>query len=400
MVYTRSNLLPALVSSKVYRQLELLAVGSWFCYGGDTPTDFEAGLGQLQKIPSGREDVFTDRSIDLRSARSLMKFLKIASESENQLDTLIEWRSKPFSEYLSSNFKLSQKLQQPLLALTMSPSAPSETSTSLAISRIHRHLTSMGVFGPGFGSVIPKWGGLAEIAQVACRAGAVGGGVYVLKSGIEHIESKDREKEQPTPETPANTRTEEFLKLHTWDGELLQARCIVGTADQLLRDSHVLKTDPSTALVERSITIVSSSLLPLFPDPVEGAPPSACAVVVFPANSLSKLASSSDDKDIQSPPVHNPVYLSIHNSDTGECPTGQCEQILFHVALPIPEHIDMFLRIRDMMIQLENISLSTLSEHTLKKIILFFTSDSLITSLQITAGPLSPPKNSYHRTTC
>jgi len=62
----------------------------------------------------------------------------------------------------------------------------------------------MGMFGPGFGSVIPKWGGLSEVAQVACRAGAVGGAVYVLGKDIKAIEvaqvDEDGVEEIPRPE--------------------------------------------------------------------------------------------------------------------------------------------------------------------------------------------------------
>ena len=49
------------------------------------------------------------------------------------------------------------------------------------------------MFDPGFGSVISKWSGLVEIAQVACRAGAVGGGVYVLNKGFEVNEKLDQQ---------------------------------------------------------------------------------------------------------------------------------------------------------------------------------------------------------------
>ncbi len=193
IIYTRSNLLPALVSSRVYRQLEFLAVGNWYIYedlAGKHDTQRStasesAGFphGALQKIPSSREDVFADQSIDLRSARSLMKFLKVAADTETQAESVSSWGSNPFPEYLTSQFKIADRLQSALLALTLSPTSPARTTTEYALPRIHRHLTSIGIFGPGFGAVIPKWGGLAEVAQVACRASAVGGGVYILKEG-------------------------------------------------------------------------------------------------------------------------------------------------------------------------------------------------------------------------
>lgn len=38
--------------------------------------------GSLRRILCGRDDNFTDKSIDLRSIRSLMKFLKLAIDVE------------------------------------------------------------------------------------------------------------------------------------------------------------------------------------------------------------------------------------------------------------------------------------------------------------------------------
>ena len=314
--------MPALVSSKVYRQLEFLAVGSWFCYGdegrakGDGKQSAESDSHSiphgLRRIPGGREDVFTDKSIDLRSARSVMKFLKQAGDPETLPTIISEWGSNPFPQYLSSNFKIPVKLQEPLLALTLSPFAPSDTTTSFALPRIHRHLTSIGMFGPGFGSVISKWGGLSEVAQVGCRAGAVGGGVYVLKRGIREVAEVNA----------TSTNQEGFLEIELDDDSSIHTRFLSGTLHDVPALSSSAGTQQAEAdrLVDRSITIVSSSLDSLFPAPVEGAPPPACAIIVFPVDSLGTASSTSG---IEAPSL-NPVYLSVHSSDTGECPAGQC----------------------------------------------------------------------------
>ncbi|KAG6993974.1 GDP dissociation inhibitor [Physcia stellaris] len=254
LIYTRSNLLPALVSSKVHSQLEFLAVGSWWIYGKNdgsgalslrgTSTE-DPLIGELKRIPGGREDIFSDQSIDLRSSRSLMKFLKLAADPQNHSSILEIWGSKPLPEYLSSEFKIPELLQAPLLALTASLHPPRQTLTSFALPRIHQHLTSIGLFGPGFGAVLPKWGGLSEIAQVGCRAGAVGGGVYVLNKGVEKVEASqeaDKKDFSEDAETP-----EPLLTLRLEGGEEIKAR-------------------------------------------IEDIPP---------------------------------VYLTIHSSDTGECPIGQ-----------------------------------------------------------------------------
>ena len=333
LIYTRSSLLPALVASKVYRQLEFLAVGSWWIYerknvreeakqenAGGPQT--KVSVGSLKRIPGGREDVFGDRSIDMRSARSLMKFLKLAADTEAHSSILQGWGSKPFSEFLDAHLGIPLQLQAPLLALTMSPHPPAKTLTSYALPRIHRHLTSVGMFGPGFGSVIPKWGGLAEIAQVACRAGAVGGGVYVLNKGFERNENADQQALGRE-----GNRLDEVSQVFTVrleEGEEIETHWIVGSDWDLPSKFEAATSGEAVPdYVSRSITIVSSPLSLLFPLPAEGAPPPAGAVIVFPTGTLQLEIESDEPKVLMPDPP--PVYLMIHSSDTGECPAGQCK---------------------------------------------------------------------------
>ena len=333
LIYTRSNILPALVASKVYRQLEFLAVGSWWIYeregarGGARQDNVggpqsKVSVGSLKRIPGGREDVFGDKSIDLRSARSLMKFLKLAADPEAHSSILEAWGSKPFPDFLEAHLGIPLQLQAPLLALTMSPHPPAKTLTSYALPRIHRHLTSVGMFGPGFGSVIPKWGGLAEIAQVACRAGAVGGGVYVLNKGFETNKNADQQSLGRE-----GNRLDEATQVSTVrleEGEEIKAHWIVGSDwDLPSKLEAVTSGEADPDYVSRSVTIVSSPLSQLFPLPAEGAPPPAGAVVVFPSRTL-QLENKSDEPEVLVPDSP-PVYLMIHSSDTGECPAGQCK---------------------------------------------------------------------------
>ncbi|CAF9942085.1 MAG: Rab proteins geranylgeranyltransferase component A [Alectoria fallacina] len=342
LIYTRSNLLPALVSSKVYRQLEFLAVGSWWIYEDEKVREdaqntesggLEAAFStvSLKRIPGGREDIFADKSIDLRSTRSLMKFLKLAADTEAHASILEVWGSKPFPDFLESHLGIASRLQAPLLALTMSPNPPTKTLTFYALPRIQRHLTSVGMFGPGFGSVIPKWGGLAEIAQVACRAGAVGGGVYVLQKGFETDENPDQQTLGRE-----GTRLDEATQVSTVrleGGDEIKTRWIVGSDwDMPSQFETATGEEPVSDCVSRSITIVSSPLSQLFPPPAEGAPPPAGAVVVFPTGTLELEYGSDKPQILKADPP--PVYLMIHSSDTGECPAGQCV-IYAHTAHPI-----------------------------------------------------------------
>ena len=334
LIYTRSNLLPALVSSKVYRQLEFLAVGSWWLYdiykkgNAENEEASEAAenhtRGGLRKIPGGREDVFADKNIDRRSMMPLMKFLKIAADPEAHISILEEWGQTPFPNFLESQFKIPPEFQELLFTLTMSPNFSGKTLTSYALPRIHRHLTSIGMFGPGFGSVIPKWGGLAEISQVACRACAVGGGVYVLKKGFEDDNGKDRQaSETGGIHIDPDTR---LLHLTLEGGESLRCHWLAGSQwDLPLHFQEKTVNHNLSVRVSRSITIISGLLQQLFPPPAEGAPPPAGAVAVFPVRTLQ-------DNSVQARPQtfksNAPsVYLMIRSSDTGECPTGQCKYI-------------------------------------------------------------------------
>jgi len=65
----------------------------------------------------------------------------------------------------------------------------------------------------------------------------------------------------------------------------------------------------------------------LFEILTEGAPVPAVAVIAFPAGSVSEGESSSEF----------PIYAMVHSSDTGECPSGQCElhPILYFILLGV-----------------------------------------------------------------
>ncbi|ESZ94802.1 hypothetical protein SBOR_4821 [Sclerotinia borealis F-4128] len=283
IIYTRSPLLSTLVSSKVYKQLEFQAVGGWFLYDD----------AALKRLPSGREDIFQDNSIDNRAKRSLMKFLKFVVDYENQVDVWQHKSEMGLSQFLQDDFKLPRDLQTLIGALTLSFDTLEITKVGYALPRIQRHLTSSGVFGPGFGAVVPKWGGGAEIAQVACRAGAVGGGVYVLGTGIRNVKRFE--------DGGATTHHEVELS----NNEKVKTKMM----------SRVNNDAPPVSIrVAKTMAIVSSPLGSIFTSTVEGSPTSAVSVVVFSA----KMISASDYVQ------DYPVYIMAHSSETGECPAGQC----------------------------------------------------------------------------
>ena len=282
IIYTRSALLSQLVSSRAYRQVEFLAVGSFFVYEQPVTGDQR---GTLSRIPSSREDVFSTQAIPARSKRSLMKFLKFVIEydSEQQRPVWQEHASEMLARFLEEQFKLDDSLRRYILALTLTLDGKITVRDGLAI--IHRHLSSLGWFGPGFCAVYPKWGGGSEIAQVACRAGAVGGGIYMLDTGMEKL--------------PVDDAQPDMMSLKLSNGTTVQTSALVASQDEPAEGSLIIR---------RLVAVVDSTFANLFEVTVEGAPKPAVAVVSLAAlESVSSL----------------PVHMFVHSSDTGECPSGQ-----------------------------------------------------------------------------
>jgi Rab proteins geranylgeranyltransferase component A len=304
LVHTRSQLLSQLVSSRAYRQVEFQAVGSFFVYqpstftggtGSEDGGDSVGPLSNLTRIPSTREDVFSSTSIPVRAKRSLMKFLKFVLDYESEVQSEI-WQPRaeePLSEFLGSAFNFTPELQSYVIALTLS--LDGKITVRDGLGAISRHLTSMGVFGPGFAAVYAKWGGGSEIAQVACRAGAVGGGVYMLGTGVRVVESLSPAKDN--------------AKL-----SILLTNDMAVKAKSLVRGSEEEALGAVSQQISRLIAIVASPLKPLFVQGMEGAPTPAVAVIAFPPSPTPV----NGEQDSQ-----YPVYVSVHSSDTGECPSNQ-----------------------------------------------------------------------------
>ena len=216
-----------------------------------------------------------------------MKFLRFVQTYEEQHEVWDDEAEKPFPDFLQQKFGLPPSSHGALLALTLGSEPPQQITTAAALPKIARHFRSIGTFGPGFGAVLPKWGGLAEIAQVACRAGAVGGGVYVLKKGIRST----------------STTEDGTVELVLSDDEKITASWLIGCSDDFPSGFSQAVTSGLT----RSISIVTPALAELFPPTSEGGVTPAGAVVAIPS-------SVSDE-----PPVH----IIAHSHESGECPSSQ-----------------------------------------------------------------------------
>ena len=241
-----------------------------------------------------------------------MKFLRHVLQGETEDESRAAPRSSSFEQALKDEFHISGSLQQPLLALSLSPENAADTAEEFAVRRIARHMKSIGIFGPGFGSLLVKWGGLSEIAQASCRALAVGGGVYVLGREIKAIHSSQSEK-NPTAE-------QTNLTVELSDGEKIEAAWIAGGASDLPPEV-LIPTNNQLTRSARAIHIVSSPLEQLFSTTSDSGPPPAGVVVVFPGG-----PSSVGDNTIL-----GPTYLFVHSSDTGECPNGQCKSSFLEI---------------------------------------------------------------------
>ncbi|KAI7364223.1 hypothetical protein KC354_g5869 [Hortaea werneckii] len=312
LVYTRSSLLPALVSSRTHEQLEFQAVGSWFTVSlSSDASDSQGTMPPFARVPSGREDIFSDDTLDLRAKRSLTKFLRFVStyDTEEQQEQWERINGKPAVQSLREDFGLKAEAAiAPLLALALTSSPPDATTMAEVVPKIARHIRSAGFFGPGFSAVVPKWGGLSEVAQVACRAGAVGGGVYVLGKGVTGVAQKD----------------DRSSEVELSDGEKVSGKWLVGCPDDLPSTLRPQASSDASEKTTRIICVISSPLAKLFPATSEGGVTPAGAVVV---------ATSGDPKE---PPVH----IIAHSSDSGECPQGQCVLYASTASSAGFEHLD------------------------------------------------------------
>lgn len=299
LIHARSKLLSQLVSSRAFRQLEFLAVGSFFIFKPATEK------ATLTRIPSTREDVFSSADLSARAKRQLMKFLKLvlSYQDEASLEQWQEYADRPLAAFLAEKMGLvDEELRTYITALTLSLDG-GDVTTKEGLETIHRHLTSMGVFGPGFAALYPKWGGGSEIAQVGCRAGAVGGGIYMLGTGI---------KKEKTEQKDEGEGDEKLVELVLTDDTVVKTKLLVRGTEDVSDDD-----DDNNAIIKVSklIAILNTPLTHLFEPTVEGCPVPAVAVITFPPGSVQTTDTASTNT--------HPIFAIVHSSDTGECPAGQ-----------------------------------------------------------------------------
>ena len=377
IMYTCSALLSQLVSSRAYRQLEFLALGSSFVLSQQpmSPEMTSNSKPSLTRIPFSREAIFSS-TLSARSKRTLMKFLKFvvsSAESEpasastktadNQTPVqvaaaststaaastvLSAHASTPLATFLASQFSLDPELQSYVLTLTLDlplssrPTASTSstqprrpaTTVSAGMAALQRHLASWGQFGPGFAAVYPKWGGGSEVAQVACRAGAVGGGVYMLGRGVKDVQDDKvgvEDGNDGDEQDGARQGEGPLLRVVLDDGTVLRTRRLVrGWSSETDAGnavaSETVASDAGCERIARLVAVVGSPMAELFESTLEGAPKPAVAVVSFPESTPQ------GESSIR-------IYAFVHSSDTGECPAGQSKWYSSHFFCSCCPHI-------------------------------------------------------------
>ncbi|KAI8925784.1 GDP dissociation inhibitor [Entophlyctis helioformis] len=179
LLYSRGPLVDLLVSSRVGPYLEFKLLEDMF---------FEWN-GELEKVPSGKEDVFTSKTTDLLGKRRLMKFLTFALEYESQMEIWSEFRDQPYADFLASQ-KLGAKMSaviQHAIALVGSAQAAQTMTTAQGLALTHQHLNSLGRFGRR-AFLMGIYGTGSELCQAFSRYCAVFGGVYILGFQFDKIE--------------------------------------------------------------------------------------------------------------------------------------------------------------------------------------------------------------------
>lgn len=232
-----------------------------------------------------------------------MKFLRYVLQEGDESTTPMDNEAQmSFQTALDTTFRVPASLQSPLLALALSPVPANSIPFDKALARIRRHMRSMGYFGPGFGAVIAKYGGNSEISQVACRAGAVGGGVYLLGHELKSIDTDTAGLNEQSTDSPLLAGT-------LSDATKIRSRFLAGTFDDIPNLEPASTTASSSSAVWKSINIVADPLQSLFPQTSDNGPVPAAAIVLVDTGEADK----------------SPIYLQIHSEDTGECPTRQCK---------------------------------------------------------------------------
>ncbi|KAL0082179.1 GDP dissociation inhibitor [Phycomyces blakesleeanus] len=276
----QGELIETLIHSGVGRYLEFKSVDDIFVFDDKTKG--------LEKVPSSKEDVFTNKAISLIDKRKLMKFLMYAVHYEDDETLLQESKEIPYVQFLEKNFKITGKLQTAIIyAIALSDI---NTLAKDGLDRTKSFMTSIGRFGRG-GYLCPLYGGGSEIAQAFCRVCAVYGGIYILNHPVEKFCTEKG--------------TGECIGVVTVDGQTFHSKTMIAGVDYLsprwLPPASSLET-----WVARAILVTESPLNIKSTEETNA----GLGYSLFPTNS-------------EAGNTYAPIFMLHQNQETMTCPNNQ-----------------------------------------------------------------------------
>ncbi|KAI8890774.1 rab protein geranylgeranyltransferase component A [Backusella circina FSU 941] len=253
---TRDDLVETLIRSGVGRYLEFKNVENIYVFDDDS--------NMMEKVPSSKEDIFTNKAVSLIEKRKLMKFLTFSMDYENAPEVLEGYENMTYSQFLQDKFKITGKLQQAIIyAIALSRNT---TSAKEGLESTHRFVKAMGRFGRG-SYLCPLYGGGSEIGQAFCRVCAVYGGTYILNQPLESF-IVDRE-------------TNDCTGIITKDKQEFKCKKIIAGLDYLSR-SWIPNHDEKSLWVSRAILVTD---IPLASIDSENFIPADLSYSLFPPGS-------------------------------------------------------------------------------------------------------------------
>lgn len=183
ILFSKSDVLPILVKSRVNRYLEFKPLSSFHTYENDS----------FDRVPGTKEDIFTDQTLSLMTKRNLMRFMKFVLEydsppadgqgTKSNVDLWKPYANKPVVTFMKEKFKLqSQQITELVFSIGLATSP--NISTINALARMKRYLVSLGVYG-NFPALYSTYGSSGELVQAFSRSAAVAGATYKLNTAIE-----------------------------------------------------------------------------------------------------------------------------------------------------------------------------------------------------------------------
>ncbi|EEB06988.1 rab geranylgeranyltransferase escort protein [Schizosaccharomyces japonicus yFS275] len=177
-LFASGDLIKLLTRSHIYKYLELKPV-----YASELYSYKKDWLS----VPESRSDIFTNKILDLKSKRKVMRFVTfvLSSDQEPHAEILEQYYEQPFKNLLSNHFGLSHELRECVI-YGLCRSLRGDILTKDAITIIRKHIQSHGIYG-NFSMLKAKYGTGSELCQAFCRSAAVMGATYMLSQEVRGI---------------------------------------------------------------------------------------------------------------------------------------------------------------------------------------------------------------------